>query len=446
MAAASYQNIPRLYTAICEFLACALYVGMLPRKATGWRLVLHSILAFAVIAAWLVLTGNVPIYLWLLCMAAAVMLMFLYIHNTVRGDWQRHFYFTMKALLAAEFAASLEWQIEYYILRQQRQQNTPLNMQQHIALSVVLMGLVLGISALVLYYTEHHMLRGEYEFEITRKECTTAAMIAILVFLLSNLSFVNIDTPFSGRLLIDIFNIRTLTDLVGMAILYAYQSRVFELNAERELNAINAQLAAQYEHYRNYQQSIDLINFKYHDLKHQLAGLRAEPDPAKRGEWIDSMSRELETYQPETQTGNHVLDGVIDGKMAMIRNNRVKFTCVADGRLLDFMHVTDICTIFGNALDNAIEYVITVEDPDKRLIHMSVSAKKNFLCIEISNYCEQQIRLVNGTPVTTKKDRKMHGFGTKSILYTAQKYGGSVNYSQENNVFHAKVIIPVPES
>ena len=96
---------------------------------------------------------------------------------------------------------------------------------------------------------------------------------------------------------------------------------------------INAMLKAQYEHYRNYQESIDLINYKYHDLKHQLAGLRAEADPEKRAAWIDAMSKELQAYKPETQTGNRVLDGILDQKMPLIRNNKIKFTCVADGKV-----------------------------------------------------------------------------------------------------------------
>ncbi len=52
-------------------------------------------------------------------------------------------------------------------------------------------------------------------------------------------------------------------------------------------------------------------------------------------------------------------------------------------RLLDFIHVTDLCSIFGNALDNAIEHVIMIPEAEKRLIHLTVSAKKSFVFIKI---------------------------------------------------------------
>ena len=124
------------------------------------------------------------------------------------------------------------------------------------------------------------------------------------------------------------------------------------------------------------------------------------------------------------------------------RANNIKVTCVADGNILDFMHVADICTIFGNALDNAIESVSLIEDPEKRLIHLSVSPRKNFVIIQINNYCENQIKIKNGYPVTTKADKASHGFGLKSIRYTVEKYHGNVTFDVSKNWFELKILIP----
>lgn len=220
---------------------------------------------------------------------------------------------------------------------------------------------------MILWIIESRMKRDEIELEISVKELYSTLLIVLSAFMLSNLSFVYRNTPFSGSIATDIFTIRTLVDFGGLAILYAYQSLRHEVGAEKELSKIQSILTAQYDSYRNYQEVTDLINMKYHDLKHQIAGLRAEQDPEKRSKWIDQMEDELAAYQPERQTGNQVLDGVLDGKMPLIRNAGIAFTCVADGELLKFIHVTDICTIFGNALDNAIEYVSMISDPEKKL-------------------------------------------------------------------------------
>ena len=99
--------------------------------------------------------------------------------------------------------------------------------------------------------------------------------------------------------------------------------------------------------------------------------------------------------------------------------------------------------MFGNALDNAIEHVITIPEEEKRLIHMSVSAKKDFVFIRVENYCEEEIvkndhQLIS----TTKADKKNHGFGLRSIYAAAEKYGGSADFRQKNNWFELTILMP----
>ena len=121
-----------------------------------------------------------------------------------------------------------------------------------------------------------------------------------------------------------------------------------------------------------------------------------------------------------------MLDAVLTSKSLYCQNNGIGLTCVADGSALNFMEDMDISALFGNILDNAIESVQKLNEQEKRLIHLSVAKQKQFLRIRCENYCEEQLKFENGMPVTTKKDRRFHGFGMKSIKSTAAKYGGSV--------------------
>ena len=98
---------------------------------------------------------------------------------------------------------------------------------------------------------------------------------------------------------------------------------------------------------------------------------------------------------------------------------------------------------FGNALDNAIEHVIMIPEEEKRLIHLSVSAKKNFVFIKIENYCETEIKKNEHSFITTTKtDKQNHGFGLRSICAAAEKYGGSVNFDQIQNWFELIILLP----
>ena len=102
----------------------------------------------------------------------------------------------------------------------------------------------------------------------------------------------------------------------------------------------------------------------------------------------------------------------------------------------------DVSSLFGNMLDNAIESAEKKKE-GKRLVGLYVSGEKQFLRIRIQNYCEEKIRFKNGMPLTTKKDKRYHGYGMKSMLKTVEKYGGSAMASQTDNWFELKILIPL---
>jgi hypothetical protein len=428
----AYQDIPRIYTALAEWLSCFVYCLVLKRKVKSEDFLLFSILSLVVQSMFLVLTKSLPVYMWVPCMILAVVFMYIYMYFTCDVSRNVIGYYCARAFLLAELAASLEWQLACFFYKY----------NQSILLQLLILVAVYGIVFIWAHYMELSITRGIFQLEINKHELWAAVFIAAAVFAFSNLSFIVKNTPFSAGVVADIFYIRTLVDVAGIMILYVYQSRICELLAEKELRNIHNMLKAQYDKYRNYQSTFEVINLKYHDLKHQIAGLRAEMSDEKREEWLNTLEQELESYSPELETGNSVLDTLIAGKMMNCRANNIKVTCVADGDVLDFMHVADICTIFGNALDNAIESVTLIDDPEKRLVHIAMSQKKNFVLIQISNYCESDLTMKNGYPVTTKADKGNHGFGLKSIRYTVEKYHGTLNFALKDNWFELKILIP----
>ena len=119
-------------------------------------------------------------------------------------------------------------------------------------------------------------------------------------------------------------------------------------------------------------------------------------------------------------------------------------TCFADAHNLDFIDVMDVCAIFGNAIDNAIECEQKIRDPQMRLIKVNVYTQNRFLLIRVENYCENQVDFDSGLPVTTKADRQMHGYGVKSMKRAVEKYGGHLNLEQEDNWFRITALIPMP--
>lgn len=429
-----YQDIPRLYTALAEWGTCVVYLCLMKKRRNicFWAI---SIAVLGCQSIWLVMTKNWTTFLWIPSMIVAVGIMYFYLLRCGQLTYREALYCCAKAFLWAEFAASLEWQIYTYIQA---------SGVYFVLVKWIILILVYGACFLLIARLEKGLLQQDYLKQLTMKEVMSAIGIVILVFTFSNLSFVYVMSPFTSTMKAEIFNIRTLVDIGGIAILHAYQSKICEFAAEKELAAINGVLKSQYDQYRNYQDSLELIHMKYHDLKHQITGLRMETDADRRRKWLDAMEEEISVFETMNKTGNQVLDTVLAAKAFICRKNEIQMTCVADGKLLEFMHVIDICSVFGNALDNAIESVIMLPEKEKRLIHVSVSAKKSFIYILVENYCEKKvINTGQRLPFTTKTDSKNHGFGLKSINYAVEKYEGSLNVSQRENWFLLEILIPI---
>lgn len=209
------------------------------------------------------------------------------------------------------------------------------------------------------------------------------------------------------------------------------------------MDVIQNILKTQYSQYRQSQESIDIINHKYHDLKHQINILRQEKNPDKKEEYLDEMEQSIKDYESMFKTGNGVLDTLLTGTSLKCARRDITFTCVADGTLLNHIYVMDLCTIFGNALDNAMEHVIQIDDPEKRLIHVTVSKMEAFVLIRIEDYLEDELRFDGELPLTTKANKAYHGFGLKSIKYSVEKYHGTMEVKAENHWFTINILIPL---
>ncbi len=432
---AVYTDIPRFYTALAEWMMCVLYIYLFPQKRSRWGTVLICISGFVVQSFYLMITRDAVIYLWLPVMFGAIGMMYIWICLCMNGSFLLAGYNCAKAFLIAEFAASLEWQLHCFFRK--------ITGVDLIWMNLFLLIAVYGMVLLVVYKVERGMQFYEFCTHITGRETTAVAAIAAFAFIFSNMSFVVTNSPFSAEAVSDIFYIRTLGDLCGLIVLYAYQTKICENLVEKELAAIQSMYKKQYDQYRYYQNSMEIIHIKYHDLKHQIMGLRGERDEKKREAWLDHLEQELDENRLLHQTGNPVLDTILAAKMFQAQKCKIRITCVADGKLLDSMHVADICTIFGNALDNAIESVVTLEDPKTRLIHLTVTRQKGFVLIHVLNYVSESIVLKEGElPQTTKYDKENHGYGLKSIQATVRKYHGSVSVQIREHWFELRILIP----
>ena len=290
---------------------------------------------------------------------------------------------------------------------------------------------------------ERYLKKDIEELQITRKELLVVYFVMIMVYCISNVSYVDVKSIFSAGTAMDVFIIRTLADLSGMAVLYAYHIQVKEIQMRFEKDTLRNIMDMQYKNYKLSKESIDIVNQKYHDLKHQINLLKSGADSEKAGEYLEQMEREIKIYETQNKTGNKVLDTILTSKSMHCQRHGIELKFMGEGQLLNFMEDMDISALFGNMLDNAIESVVKIKDRQKRLISLHVIQDKQFIRIRTENYCEENVQFQDGIPITTKKDKRFHGYGMKSMKKIVEKYDGSVMAGKTDNWFELKILIPM---
>lgn len=438
------QDIPKLYTAAAEWLSCVFMILLYQKENLREKVflllkLLIFLLPMAGIQLW---CGTVTNWMWLIGMAAAVGLMTVMLKYGNRESFRMALYRCASAFMRAELLAALEWQIYafYFGDRVAEKQYTPD--------SVLFCIITYAAGFLIFLFIDKRQMAGDdasLQVEINRKNVVLVWVITLSMFGLSNLSYTEVRTPFTGMHENEIFNIRTMIDLVGVLIIEIFQIQKTDNDRKQEMTAIQNVLRTQYLQYRESQENIELLNRKYHDLKHQIQVIRREEDADKKENYLDEIEKGINLYDAEIKTGNTVLDTIFTSKSAQCVKQGIKLTVVADGRLLNGIHVMDLCTIFGNAFDNAIEYEVQIPDMEKRMIHVSISQKKSYICALIENYYEGKEILSGRLPSTTKKDKRYHGYGLKSMQYSVQKYKGFLNIAVKDHWFRVELLFPVKE-
>lgn len=418
-------DIPRLYTALAECLAVLLFTPALaPRfskAVTGGITLLWA----AGLSAFLGLTGNVPGGLWIPCMVTAIGFSYLYLWGVWSITLLEAGYHCARAFILAELAASVEWQL-HCALWPARGPWEPL--------SLLLLALVYGTLFGIMCYLQHRRPQPAGHLQIGGSAALTAVMLALTAFAVSNLGFLP-----GSEINMSIFSIRTLVDFSGVLILSVQHEQLQENALHSELAAMDEVLHRQYEQYKRSKEGIELINSRYHELKVQIADIRAQRDRAKQDAALAKMENSILQYEAENKTGNPVLDILLTAKSMECQEKQIRMTSVADGHLLDHLSTREICTLVGTALDNAIESCAAEQDPEKRLIRTAVYAQNGFVLFRVENYCKKPVELgADGLPL-----RSAHGgYDLRSLQAAAQQHSGSMTVHWEDGWFTLRVLLP----
>ena len=194
------------------------------------------------------------------------------------------------------------------------------------------------------------------------------------------------------------------------------------------------------QYYQMSRDGITSLQIKCHDLKHQIAAIRTKTEKENFGKYLDRLEDSIIEYGTVVDCGNETINIVLTEKNILCSTCGVKFSYIIDGTLFDFMSEMEIYSLFGNALDNALESCSKVQEPEKRVISLKAAAHGDMVVLHVENFFEEPLTMVDGMPRTTKKGSG-HGFGLRSIQQIAEKYGGVASVQTDGNIFKLNVVL-----
>lgn len=189
-----------------------------------------------------------------------------------------------------------------------------------------------------------------------------------------------------------------------------------------------------------------------HDMNNHmiaLSGLLEKKDWEKMNEYLRSMRDSGSLGTLDEITGNRTVDALLYQKRQMAERKNIIWKCDVQMPKRCCMKEFDLCVLFGNILDNAVEACERLqsgelhykEDP---FIDIQVKAVKKFFLLEVKNSAGKRNHYKAG--FTDKENPKGHGIGLLNIRDVVHRYNGVINIEAQNGIFVISVLIPLNDA
>ena len=190
-------------------------------------------------------------------------------------------------------------------------------------------------------------------------------------------------------------------------------------------------------HIKDMELMMEKNRIQTHDMKHHLLVLR---EYGQEKQWdslmsyLNELSEDILAKKKTGWTQTGILDTLLEQKKTKAESKGIEVRVQADRIVgLPFSDM-EICTLFSNLLDNAIEACEKIED-DRRWVAIQITRKSGMLYLTISNSIKDRPAEQEGKLITNKQNHQLHGYGIKSVQKIVRKYEGDFSYQIRESEF-----------
>ena len=235
-----------------------------------------------------------------------------------------------------------------------------------------------------------------------------------------------------------------LLALSSLTVLILINRLLFFQRQREELRLANQRIQDQYEQFERQRQSDEALRMLRHDMNNHLNTISGllERQGAAQG-YVKGLLEETSAALEEVDTGNPTLNVVLGQKETLAQGKGVCLRAYVNWKRGQFISPEDICTLFGNCIDNAIE-AVERDGPEDRTVTVRGGVIANCLVVKFENHYRMEPQFRDGLPVTSKTAGE-HGLGLRSVRRVLERYGGVLNVDAAEGLFTVTWMIPLPK-
>lgn len=214
---------------------------------------------------------------------------------------------------------------------------------------------------------------------------------------------------------------------------------VLSRNEKLEEEEVLWQMRNQY--YRNIEESQHQVRSLRHDMANHLTTLAGLDGDAMR-QYIHTLTGSAVFQMGRRYCENQIVNAVLSAKVPMLEENNIKFILnVILPENTPFSDV-EICSLFANGLDNAIEANQKIPVADRNM-ELYTALDKGLFVLKLTNASSETIYRQGDKIVSSKKDKTTHGYGLAGMREIVRRYNGTLDIVTDSEKFELTILVPI---
>lgn len=194
------------------------------------------------------------------------------------------------------------------------------------------------------------------------------------------------------------------------------------------------------QYYQNMEETQQQVRRLRHDMANHLTTLIGLDSQGMR-QYVETLIDSPAIQEGGRYCENQVVNAVLSAKIPVMEEDRIRYELhVSLPREISLSEI-DLCSLFANSLDNAIEANRSLPEGDRQ-IELHAALHKGVFVLKLINTTSGTLHMEDGKIATSKKDKTLHGFGLDGMREIAQRYQGTLDSNVKAGKFQLTVVIP----